>query len=240
MAEESGKVSKQIGVDIKSIKTEADYEVALAEIERLFDAEPGTAEGDRLEALVSLVEVYEDEHYDLPLPTLNEGRGLSRKGEVMKALHALERFKTFAAQNEKLLDSLSPSEAIELMVAFYTEVRAEDCNLDADGDMLLFQWGTYNWGTGEWFEYNITRQFIFSDANGEGDEQEAEDCIWQLSMTLKFTPTPELKSLPAGNRWCERPDEIADFLSFIRSCQASELVKTYNSEITELTFGDAE
>ena len=36
--------------------------------------------------------------------------------------------------------------AIELMTAFSREVRADDCNMDADGDMLLFQWGLSDCG----------------------------------------------------------------------------------------------
>lgn len=53
---------------IKLIHTEKDYETALNEIERLFDAEPGTPNGDMLEVLALLVEVYENEHYSIPLP----------------------------------------------------------------------------------------------------------------------------------------------------------------------------
>jgi HTH-type transcriptional regulator / antitoxin HigA len=55
-------------MDIKPIKTEQDYQNALAEIDRLFDADPGTPEGDRVEVLVTLVEAYEKEYYALPLP----------------------------------------------------------------------------------------------------------------------------------------------------------------------------
>ena len=53
---------------IKPIKTEADYHAALKEIERIFDAAPGTREGDRLEVLTTLVEAYEERHYSIPLP----------------------------------------------------------------------------------------------------------------------------------------------------------------------------
>ena len=70
---------------IKPIRTQADYEAALREIERLFDAKPGTAEADRLEVLSTLTEVYEEKHYALPLPDPieailyhMESRGLSR------------------------------------------------------------------------------------------------------------------------------------------------------------------
>lgn len=43
----------------KIIKTEADYDRALDRIDALMDADPGTPEGDELELLVTLVELYE-------------------------------------------------------------------------------------------------------------------------------------------------------------------------------------
>lgn len=55
-------------MEIKPIKTEADYRAALEEIERLFDAAPDTPEGDRLEVLTALVEAYEEKHYTIPPP----------------------------------------------------------------------------------------------------------------------------------------------------------------------------
>jgi len=73
-------------MEIRPIKTTANYEAALEEIEQLFQAEPGTPEGDRLEVLTTLVEAYEDQHYNLPLPDPvdailyhMESRGLSRR-----------------------------------------------------------------------------------------------------------------------------------------------------------------
>ena len=45
-------------MDIKPIKTEADYETALNEIDRLMDAKPDTPEGDRLDVLTTLVEAW--------------------------------------------------------------------------------------------------------------------------------------------------------------------------------------
>jgi HTH-type transcriptional regulator/antitoxin HigA len=53
---------------IKPIKTERDHQQALKEIERLWDAKPRTAAGDRLDVLVTLVEVYEQKHYKLAPP----------------------------------------------------------------------------------------------------------------------------------------------------------------------------
>ena len=54
---------------ITPIKTEADYQQVLHEIETLFDAVPNTPEGDRLDVLTTLVESYEDKQgYTLPIP----------------------------------------------------------------------------------------------------------------------------------------------------------------------------
>jgi HTH-type transcriptional regulator/antitoxin HigA len=52
---------------IKPIKTESDYQEALKEIELIFDAEPNTPKGDKLEILVTLVEAYEEKHYNIEL-----------------------------------------------------------------------------------------------------------------------------------------------------------------------------
>jgi HTH-type transcriptional regulator/antitoxin HigA len=54
--------------DIKPIKAETDYDEALAEIASLMDAELGTPEGDRLDILVTLVEAYEEKHWQIDPP----------------------------------------------------------------------------------------------------------------------------------------------------------------------------
>ncbi len=71
---------------IRPIKTDADYRMALAEIERLMDAAPGTPAGDRLEVLTTLVEHYESLHEPIeppdPIEALlyhMESRGLERR-----------------------------------------------------------------------------------------------------------------------------------------------------------------
>jgi HTH-type transcriptional regulator/antitoxin HigA len=55
-------------MEIKPIRTEKDYEAALARIEEIFDADLGTPEGDELEILASLVETYEKKNYPIGLP----------------------------------------------------------------------------------------------------------------------------------------------------------------------------
>ena len=55
-------------MEIKPIKSEADYRATLREIEGLMGAEAATAEGDRLDVLVTLVEAYEARHYPMDDP----------------------------------------------------------------------------------------------------------------------------------------------------------------------------
>jgi len=73
-------------MEIKPIRTEADYQATLNEIDRLIESQPGTPEGDRLDVLATLVEAYEAKHYPIPEPDdpvgvleyYMESRGLSR------------------------------------------------------------------------------------------------------------------------------------------------------------------
>ena len=54
---------------IKAIRTEADYEAALARIDALMDAETNTPEGDELDVLTDLVEHYEEKSVPMGLPS---------------------------------------------------------------------------------------------------------------------------------------------------------------------------
>ncbi len=55
-------------IDVKLIKTPEEHEKVLKRIEELFDAEPNTPEGDELELLVTLLELYEKEKYPISSP----------------------------------------------------------------------------------------------------------------------------------------------------------------------------
>ena len=55
-------------MEIRPIKTEADYDATLAEIDQLWGAEDGTAEGDRLDVLLVLVDNYEVQHHPIAPP----------------------------------------------------------------------------------------------------------------------------------------------------------------------------
>ena len=55
-------------MNIKPIHSEAAYVASLNRIDALMDANPGTPEGDELDILVTLVEVYEKRHYPIEAP----------------------------------------------------------------------------------------------------------------------------------------------------------------------------
>jgi len=55
-------------MNVKPIKTHADHEAALKEIERLWGAEEGTPEGDNLDILLTLVDAYEEIHFPIEMP----------------------------------------------------------------------------------------------------------------------------------------------------------------------------
>jgi HTH-type transcriptional regulator/antitoxin HigA len=53
---------------IKPIKTERDYQKALKDIDKLWNARSNTPAGDRLDVLTTLVEAYEQKHYEIAPP----------------------------------------------------------------------------------------------------------------------------------------------------------------------------
>jgi len=55
-------------MEIKPIKTKADYRSTLKEIDRLMSASANSPEGERLDVLTTLVEAYENKNHRLDLP----------------------------------------------------------------------------------------------------------------------------------------------------------------------------
>lgn len=78
-------------MDIRPIKTDADYHAALNDIENLMMAEPDTVEGEKLDILVTLVEAYEAKHFpmDLPDPVEAIKFEMERKGLTVKDLEPM-------------------------------------------------------------------------------------------------------------------------------------------------------
>ena len=119
------------------------------------------------------------------------------------------------------------------MVRFYVDERADGVDIDQDGDMLLFQWGTYDWGEGPSFQYGIVRQLMPTDDDDDDDD------IWQLSLTAHFAPADEARTLGDGERWCSSPDDVEEFLDFVRQHPATIYADGHPPSRVELTLGVA-
>lgn len=105
----------------------------------------------------------------------------STKSHFLKRLNVVEQD----------LDQLLPGDGIEAMLTFYEEERVDGCDLDDDGDMLRFEWGTYLLGDGESFRVSMTRQLMLSE----------QDEPYQLRLIFKFDS--EVGSgTRDGGQWC--------------------------------------
>jgi HTH-type transcriptional regulator/antitoxin HigA len=72
--------------ELKPIRTDADHEAALAELERLWGAKTGSPKGDRLDVLATLIDAYEAERFPMdppdPIEAIRfrmEQQGITRK-----------------------------------------------------------------------------------------------------------------------------------------------------------------
>ncbi len=152
-------------------------------------------------------------------------------------MNATESEAVFRQTIERLgqnVEDLDAGQAVSAMLDFYRSTRAADVeDLSDGGDMLLFQWGTFDWGDGPTFQYDITRQFIVRGID------EPDEAIWQLSLTLHFSPDAQNAALEFGDRWCDDPAGIEGFDSFIASSAATAYARTNAPARVELTLGQA-
>ncbi|MEZ5966939.1 MAG: hypothetical protein R3F56_24080 [Planctomycetota bacterium] len=145
----------------------------------------------------------------------------------MNSHDAKHEFVSFVGARGTAVASMTPGSAVEAMVSFYRDVRAEDCDMESSGDMLLFQWGTYDWGDGPKFEFDITRQLCRS---GEDED------IWQLHLTFRLEPTDDLRSLGKGDSWCHSVSELDQFTQFVRSTRVFQHLETRLDESPGLDY----
>jgi len=124
------------------------------------------------------------------------------------------------------IDRLTTRQGINALLAFYADQPADGVNMDEDGDMLLFQWGVYNFSGPPTFQINLTRQFILPD----------EDEPYQLSLTFHHAPSDQMKALKEGNRWCHSTADLPEFTTFIdRSAAVAAAIDSKPSKV-DLTF----
>ena len=85
------------------------------------------------------------------------------------------------------------------------------------GDMLLAEFGTYDWGHGNYFRVSLSRQFSF--VNGE------DSLTDQVRCEFRYEPTPEVEALGAESLFTMEVDyDMVEFERRIRSWHAFGLL----------------
>ncbi|NKB60375.1 MAG: hypothetical protein GKS00_29055 [Alphaproteobacteria bacterium] len=140
---------------------------------------------------------------------------------------ALDACKSFFIQEGVNIDVLRLPTTIAAFFDFYRDERAEGCEPHDDADMLLFEWGTFDWGDGEHFGLSLARQLIYGDD---------DDDIWQLKLTYAFQPTDAFRALGDGNRWCAVPDDLPEFRDGVAESAAYRMAADH-AEIGIVSIG---
>jgi HTH-type transcriptional regulator/antitoxin HigA len=138
----------------KIIKTETDYEEALAYLETLMDAEPGTPQEEELELFAHLIENYERVHFPIGLPDPIEAiqfrmeqQGLTRKD-----------LEPYIGSQSKVSEVLNRKRPLSLAM-----IRALHKGLDIPAEVLLQEEGRTL--TDPQYELN---RYPFTDMYNEG------------------------------------------------------------------------
>jgi HTH-type transcriptional regulator/antitoxin HigA len=128
----------------KIIKTEEDYQAALSRIDELMDAEPNTSEGDELELLVTLVELYEDKKYPIEMPDVVEAIKF-RMDQLSLNQQALVPFigsksKVSEVLNKKRPLSLSMMRSLHKGLGIPAEILLQEQGQDFPEDIPEIDW----------------------------------------------------------------------------------------------------
>ena len=149
----------------------------------------------------------------------------------MQIAESPNSLREFLDQRSLALEQAALVTLFAALVDWFESERAHDAAaIEDDGDMLLFQWGTYDWGGGSTFSYNLTRQFATSAADPADQE------IWQLGLTAHYDLTAQLTRLGSANRWCGSPSECDDLREHIRASPATGRVAAEDPLRVEITF----
>ncbi len=122
-------------------------------------------------------------------------------------------FAGFLSRQGIALEQVTPPQALDLMVEFLGSVRFDWVEkYHPDADMLLFQYGVYDWGHGENFELNVTRQLM--SAYEEDEEYE----LYQLEITL-FYRAENYKDIPSFNKWSMNSLSITEYVKEMKNTE---------------------
>lgn len=119
-------------------------------------------------------------------------------------------FKNYLKDRRVKEKDITLESLMDLVLAYFQEVQFESADIENDGDMMLFEYGTYDWGQGKFFQIGLTRQLI----EMHEDDEEQEDHMYQLRVTLFYNPT-EFETVGDFNKWSSTCSSLNDFKDVI-------------------------
>lgn len=97
---------------------------------------------------------------------------------------------------------------LRAVLSFYRHHRFSGL-AESEGDMLLFQYGVYDWGSGPCFELDLTRQFV------EQERDDDDDVFSQFHLTCFYAADERLTALGKDSRWCPDLSELDQFAAWV-------------------------
>jgi hypothetical protein len=107
-------------------------------------------------------------------------------------------------------NALTADSVIRVMVDFYQKIQIQSLEEANDGDMLLFQYGSYNWSDEEGlkFELSVVRQLMIA--------RKWEDELHQLELRLLYSPS-EFEGIEAVTLW--KAESAESWLEKVRATE---------------------
>lgn len=113
--------------------------------------------------------------------------------------------------------------------SFYRHEKPEGL-VEQDGDMLLFQYGTHDWGAGPLFEFELTRQFVELERDGD------DDVYSQFRLTCYYALNEKLSALGRENRWCADVSGLEIFAAWVEAPPVLEAIRDEPRLKTEISW----
>jgi hypothetical protein len=118
---------------------------------------------------------------------------------------------------------------VELSIKLYADFKVEGIGDDGDNDMLLFQYGVYDWGdeNGRNFSLDITRQFMLPSTYEP----------YQLSFSQIFAPVP-FENIRSYDCWYPDYGDLESFVSHTKTTEGFKAAennapKAYNIRFSQ-------
>ena len=129
-------------MEIKPIKTAADHRAVLREIDQLWNAQPDTPEGDRLDMLITLVDAWEDKHEPIGPPDPIEAIKLRMEEQDLTR----KDMETYLGSRQRVSDILNRKRPLSLTI-----IRKLNRGLGIPAEVLIQENGYRSKDLATWF-----------------------------------------------------------------------------------------